>query len=445
MDTNLDSTKLRLIQLIFLLLLLPLHQASSQSISWSPLADMPVAVSNNAVASATVDGQPYVFSFAGIGPAKDWYDIHLYAFRYDVQTNQWDSIPPLPDPQGGKIAAAASTVKNKIYIIGGYHVASNYNETSSNKVHIYNPETNAYEADGADIPIPIDDQVQAVWRDSLIYVISGWSNTTNVPNVQIYNPSTDSWMSGTPVPNSSSWKVFGGSGIIIGDTIYYAGGAESIGNFGPTAHFRKGAINPDNPAEITWMGEEHPDAKGYRMAAGAFEGQPFWLGGSANTYNFDGIAYDGSGGVAPWGRLLAYQPGDGQLTTYNNLIPPVMDLRGIAQISPNQFILAGGMLDNQMVSSQTMLITIDYLQGTLDSHTSTTTQLIRNNPANSWLELNEEGTFDITIYNNRGQEVLSLPAHTGRIDISHLPTGQYYLVLSKEGKLIGREGFMIIW
>ena len=41
--------------------------------------------------------------------------------------------------------------------------------------------------DGADIPKAIDDQVQAVWQDSLIYVITGWSNTTNVVDVQASN------------------------------------------------------------------------------------------------------------------------------------------------------------------------------------------------------------------------------------------------------------------
>jgi N-acetylneuraminic acid mutarotase len=198
---------------------------SAQVIQWEYLVNMPEAVSNNAVASATVDDTTYIYSFAGIDTSRDWFGIHLKGFRYNVQSQVWDTIAPLPDPNGGKIAAGASNVKGKIYIIGGYHVASNYSEISSAKVHIYDPTTNSYLPDGADIPVAIDDQVQAVWRDSLIYVITGWSNSNNVNNVQIYNPSTDTWTTGTPVPNNSQYKVFGGSGTIVGDSIYYIGGA----------------------------------------------------------------------------------------------------------------------------------------------------------------------------------------------------------------------------
>ena len=152
--------------------------------------------------------------FAGIDETKAYSGIHKKAFRYNTQTQIWDEIAELPSGNG-RIAAGASLVKNKIYIIGGYHVASNYNEVSSNKVHVFDPESNTYEADGTPIPLAIDDQVQAVWRDSLIYVISGWSNTANVANVQIYNPSSDTWSNGTSLPNSSNYKVFGGSGSIF--------------------------------------------------------------------------------------------------------------------------------------------------------------------------------------------------------------------------------------
>lgn len=415
-----------------------------QSVTWTALAEMPTEVSNNAVAGAMVEGVPFVFSFAGIDESKDWFGIHLKGFRYDTQAGVWDTIPPLPDPLGGKIAAGASTVKNKIYIIGGYHVASNYTETSSRKVHIYDPETNTYDADGTDIPIAIDDHVQAVWRDSLIFVISGWSNTANVRNVQIYNPSTNTWSVGSPIPNSSTWKVFGGSGVIVGDTIYYAGGAKSVGNFGPTTHFRKGAINPDNPTEITWVGETHEDARGYRMAAASFDGQPFWIGGSADTYNFDGIAYNGSGGVSPLGRILGYNPNDGQLTIYSDVIAPIMDLRGIAQISNNQFIIAGGMTADQTVTRQTQLITIDYLQSATNYDKNFDKTLVHPNPVSDWLQVNIEGNYDVVIYNVSGQEVMRLVSYSGAIDVSSLANGNFYAVFSQKQVLIAKTKFVVL-
>jgi len=194
--------------------------------TWTVLDTMPIPISNNAVALGNVSGEDHVFSFGGIDTTKIYSGITQRSFKYHTQTGTWSEIPPLPSTLPN-IASAASTVNNKIYIIGGYHVYSNGNEVSSNEVIIYNPNTNNYEPNGASIPTPIDDHVQAVWRDSLIFVLTGWSNTTNVPKVQIYDPALNVWQTGTQTPNSLDYKAFGASGTIIGDTIYYFGGAKT--------------------------------------------------------------------------------------------------------------------------------------------------------------------------------------------------------------------------
>ena len=68
----------------------------------------------------------------------------------------------------------------------------------------------------------------------------------NIPNVQIYDPTQNIWLSGTPVPGSD-YRSFGASGTIIGNTIYYFGGATSNDGFGIQNQVRIGAINPDIP------------------------------------------------------------------------------------------------------------------------------------------------------------------------------------------------------
>lgn len=318
---------------------------------------MPMRITNNAVSEGMVNGKGYVFSFGGLDSTKIYSGITLKAFRYNTQTDIWDSIPPLPDTLG-KIASAASTVKNKIYIIGGYHVLANSNEISSNKVHIYNPETNSYLPDGTDLPVSIDDQVQCVWRDSLIYVITGWSNTTNVSNVQIYDPYTNSWSSGTSIPNSNIYKAFGASGTIAGDTIYYYGGASTGFDFPAQNSLRKGIINPTNPTVITWSSPVsftgHP---GYRMAATSdSSGNVFFIGGSSVTYNYDGIAYNGSGGVNPNNQNLFYNTFSGQWGIDSTQQYP-MDLRGIANVSSTVKYIAGGMIAGQQVINKTLMLT----------------------------------------------------------------------------------------
>ncbi len=319
------------------------------------MAPMPEARANSAIAGAIVNGTPCIYSFAGIDSTKIWSGISNRSFRYITGFDVWYEIPALP-MEIEVIAAGASTVKNKIYIMGGYTVKQNGSEVSSDQNFEFDPVNIEY-VEKAKIPRAIDDQVQCVWRDSLIYVISGWSNTTNVNDVQIYNPSNDTWLDGTPVPDNSAYKVFGASGEIIGDTIYYAGGTGILGfNFELVPYLRKGVINPDNPAEIEWILEENDLALGYRMGATTYKDQVLWIGGSLVSYNYDGIAYNGSGGVSATERILTYSPQTGSLIESNNVIPPTMDLRGIGKVSDQEYYIIGGMENDQKVTNRCYLL-----------------------------------------------------------------------------------------
>jgi len=127
---------------------------------------------------------------------------------------------------------------------------------------------------------------------------------------------------------------------------------------------RRGIINPEDPTDITWdLAEDNPGAKGYRMASVAVNEKAFWIGGSGITYNYNGIAYNGSGGVPPLNRIMSYN--NNTQTWFEELDQPygVMDLRGAAKIDDNKFIICGGMLENQVVSKKTFLIEIDVSVG----------------------------------------------------------------------------------
>jgi len=174
----------------FYLLFLTCNHLTAQIIS--PLADMPERVSNQAVTYADVKGNGFVYSFSGIDEMKLFSGIHKRAFKYDIENDSWETLAPLPSGNG-RIAAGASSVKDKIYIIGGYEVFEDGGEISVDLVHVFDPATDTYLADATPIPVPIDDHIQAVWRDSLIYIVTGWSDVTNVPDVQIFNPSLNSW------------------------------------------------------------------------------------------------------------------------------------------------------------------------------------------------------------------------------------------------------------
>ncbi|NDK18129.1 MAG: hypothetical protein GW912_03835, partial [Zetaproteobacteria bacterium] len=318
------------------------------------IATAPEPVTNNAVSAAIINNETFIYSFGGLDQTKLFSGIHKRSYRYNSDKNTWLQLPNLPDTLG-KIASAASLIKDTIYIIGGYHVFFDGHEISSDKVHRFNIKTNQFLTDGAPIPIPIDDQVQAVWRDSLIFVITGWSQKENVPNVQIYNPYTNRWKIGTSVPNSNLYKAFGANGLILKDTIFYFGGAAMGAHYPAQAHLRKGFINPKNPTEITWT-EMALDTSfnSYRLAATVVKNVPHFIGGSAVTYNYNGSSYDKTGGVHPHQTDFFYK-NNKIYKNFNSLLP--MDLRGLASVNDSIKYIFGGIENHQKVSTKILKLT----------------------------------------------------------------------------------------
>jgi hypothetical protein len=324
------------------ILLAVLNQQSIAQWRINSKTNMPKATTN----CATTAHGNNVYIFGSIDSNLTYNSIHQRCYKYNCITDAYTALPDMPDTLG-KIAAGASVVKNIAYIIGGYYVYANGNEASSNRVHRFNTVADTFLSDGTNIPIAIDDQVQAVWRDSLIYVVTGWSNTSNVPNVQVYNPATDIWQAGASTLNTNIYRCFGGSGIIVADTIYYFGGAAMGNNFPITNFLRKGIIDPNNPTNITWSYETIPNIYGYRMAAvyDSATKQIAFVGGSKKSYNYNGLAYDGSG-LAPSNQFALVYKGSGNF--YKDSFAAsnfLRDYRTVGRCANNKWYLAGGIND----------------------------------------------------------------------------------------------------
>lgn len=420
---------------------------NAQSWAIQELQPMPEGVSNNAVTEGWLNDTAFIYSFGGIDSSKAHSGIHLKSFRYNTVTGQWKNLTGLPDTMG-KIAAAASRVGNIIYIIGGYHVFPNGSEKSSNKIHRYDIADDSFLTDGPPIPVPIDDHVQAVWKDSLIFVITGWSNNANVGNVQIYNTTLNTWAAGTSLPNNSNYLSFGASGAISGDTIVYFGGARFGGNFPIQNNVRTGIINPQNPSQINWSDTILDfSLVTYRSSSFLSFNQIHWIGGSSRTYNFDGIAYNGSGGVAPNGLNFYYDPIHKTWTQEN--IPGIpMDLRGQAKVSDTVVYLAGGMEDNQKVSRKLLKLTrIELPSG----HPPTINRLSLNihpNPGKDYIEFDMPASlkknYSLRIIDSAGNEMIykSMYISNTRLSTATLRNGMYFIKI-KDSNSIYTDSFII--
>ena len=406
--------------------------AQISGVNVTEVANMPMAISNNAVTEGWANDTAYMYSFGGIDATKIWSGINKKSFRYNTITDIWDTIPDLPNTNA-VIAAGASYIDSIVYIMGGYRVLSNGNEISSNIVNRFDPRTNTYLSDGANIPVAIDDHVQAVYKDSLIYLITGWSNTGNVPNIQIYDPANDNWLTGTPVPNNNTYKAFGASGTIINNTIYYHGGASTSTNFPTQSNLRIGQINPNDPTLITWTFEYTPYFT-YRAACTSHVGVPFWMGGSKVTYNYNGIAYNGSGGVSPRTKIIA-DVGVGFFEESTPTIPLPMDLRGIASLNSVTKYIAGGMLSGQTVSNKTFLLN-PYIVMSINEKNSSNSFHFYPNPTSEKVSLVFKGKEErtISLINVIGKEVLKKNTNTAnlQLDVSTYPKGIYFIKVTTD-------------
>ncbi len=342
-------------QLKIILIIIPLFLSCiekkefSLKLNISPVKNLIMKTTNQAVSEGFTNNKVYIYSFGGLDSTKLFSGIHQRSFRFDIEANIWEEIESLPDTLG-KIANAASRINDTIYIIGGYHVFGDGSEKSSNKVHRFDIKNNQFLKDGNEIPVPIDDHVQAIWKNKLIYIVSGWSDHKNVPYVQIYDPKKNIWFPGSSVPDNKIYNSFGASGTIIGDTIYYFGGAAMDKNYPIQNYLRKGIINSNNPSEIKWSYQVVDSLiSGYRMASFNKNNIPFWIGGSSDTYNYNGVAYDGSGGVNPNHRILSLINNKFNIDFNKNI---TMDLRGIANINDSIKYIVGGMDKNQKVTNK---------------------------------------------------------------------------------------------
>lgn len=424
---------------VYILILLVICTHTNAQIIVEQVGSLPEAVANNAVCEGVIGDTNFIYSFGGLDESKIPSGIHLKCFRYNVETGISERIEDLPDDQG-KVAAWASRIGDIIYIAGGYHVASNGSEDSSDKMHRFDILNNTFLEDGQNIPRSIDDQVQAVWRDSLIYLITGWSNNENVPDVQIYDPSSDSWQSGTFVPNNHTYKSFGASGSIIGDTIYYFGGASSTDDFAIQNTIRKGVINPADPTEIEWSLIDTDETQvGYRMAATNRNNKLYWIGGSEETYNYNGIAYNSSVGVAPSNKILEL---DIDTLQWNEFIfdEVPMDLRGLAEVSNDVKYIAGGMSIDQTVTDKIFKITFDDdITASSELNLAEKIKLFPN-PCSSkiYLEYEFDDYTSVNIYTAEGVKVSEqkIKASRSEIDVSNLANGVYFLSFTMKEKNI---------
>jgi N-acetylneuraminic acid mutarotase len=185
--------------------------------TWEQIDDgMPKQIAN--MEANVVDGKLYVIG--GGSPINPWRPIPAtnYNLVYDPETDSWSYLERMPTAVKNY---ASAVVDGKIYIIGGSN-PWDFPDVSLDLVQIFDPKTNQW-SQGTPIPIGVSGAAAGATTGELapkrIYVFGGSpmdpaSEPCNL--TQVYNPEKDVWSTGAPMPTSD--RVFGVA--VINDELY---------------------------------------------------------------------------------------------------------------------------------------------------------------------------------------------------------------------------------
>jgi N-acetylneuraminic acid mutarotase len=179
----------------------------------------PMPTSREGVEANAVNGKIYVIG----GMTDNSRSIHTPVNEvYDPASDSWTT------KQQASLAVAnyaSAVVDNKIYIMGG---GLGFNERTRNETlngisnQIYDTETDTWNL-GASLSSSTEyaaaGATAGVMSPKRIYVIGGgFTNTSNA--VRVYDPASDNWASGAPMPTNRNSLAVG----IVNDIIYAMGG-----------------------------------------------------------------------------------------------------------------------------------------------------------------------------------------------------------------------------
>ncbi|PCI64724.1 MAG: galactose oxidase [Kordiimonadales bacterium] len=313
-------------------------------------APLPVAHSNNAVAALDVAGKRTLFSFTGLKAGKTWADTSRAAYMFTEGETAWVQLPDVPVAEG-RLAATAEAVGGKVYYFGGYTVAEDGSEVSAPENFAFDSVSKTYSRI-ADMPVPTDDAVSFVYKDRYIYLVSGWHNTGNIRDVQVYDTEKDVWFKAADYPGS---PVFGHAGGIVGNQFIIADGVAIVGKdaegrrkFDTVNEGWMGTIDPEDPAKIAYRRLPQLPGRGhYRMggAGDSMGNRVLFVGGTPNAYNYNGIGYNGEPSE-PKPHVFGWDFSKDSWVAYADKPTASMDHRGLLKWH-GDWITVGGLTAGQ--------------------------------------------------------------------------------------------------
>lgn len=198
---------------------------------------------------------------------------HAFQPTESAGLGSWRQAAPAPTKRTEVTAAA---VDGKIYVVGGFSEPSSINRTRlaiTDVVEAYDPATDRWSAK-APLPITIHHAGAAAIGERL-YVVGGYtqsffSNWQPLATLYVYNPSSDTWTEGPPMPTARGALA----------VAQHGGKIFAIGGYDGTAN--SAAVEVYDPSANQWASLAPLPTPRDHLAAVSAGGRTYAIGGRLN-------------------------------------------------------------------------------------------------------------------------------------------------------------------
>ncbi|WP_291172285.1 hypothetical protein [Gimesia sp.] len=144
--------------------------------------------------------------------------------RYDVDTDAWTELAPLPEPRSSLDAAVLG---RSIYVAGGWNLQGESSRDAPWHADILRFDLDQPEAGWQTIKGPGYNTraLSLAAFDGKIYLLGGIQERGISRKVSVYDPQTDNWSAGPELKADSSTAGFATSSFATGGHLYYTGGS----------------------------------------------------------------------------------------------------------------------------------------------------------------------------------------------------------------------------
>ncbi len=147
---------------------------------------------------------------------------------FDPSTGTWTSLPSMPatdSGDAGRYGGAAADLNGKLYVVGGWRTDPTTKQpVATSSVEIYDPTSQTWSA-GTPMPIASADSAAGA-IDGKLYVLTASTGDGSLHGLfYVYDPAADSW---TQLPDAPAVHADPAAGV-IGQVFYVAGGFDASG------------------------------------------------------------------------------------------------------------------------------------------------------------------------------------------------------------------------